>query len=317
VRNDRLISCFYDTRSNPVSFDFVNYVAFCDFLKTQNGHDVALEIICPVFRRTNSIEAGYPEDYLVRRVTNIFLPIAEMSRVFVRTSVRRDVDFDVPAACFPKDYHPARAPHGVVTGVSQLPLTYSVLERLFHEFSYDPKIFIAPKFELQVLEAVYPCADRLVTLTLRRTDHNAVRNCSLADFYTLYQWLVTNGFSVVVIPDQDDVFGNREYARFPWTVDLTAACDHRYRLALYHHAKNNFAWTSGVMATALLSNAPYTTFGIFNDKSSVSARDFFDRKGPKFESQLPWSAPKQYIDWTMASKVNASHLVSIANKVLA
>lgn len=41
MRNDRLKNCFDDIRSNPVSFYFVNYMAFFYFLKMQNGRDVA------------------------------------------------------------------------------------------------------------------------------------------------------------------------------------------------------------------------------------------------------------------------------------
>lgn len=310
------ITCYFDTRSNPVSFDFVNFLAVCAFIKRKNDCELNLSIVAPAFRRTNSIELNYEESYLWRRVANIFSPIADMSAVFGSVSIQKSIDFEVAPRCFPPDYHPARAPHGTVSPVALLPLTYGALEALWHQEQFNPVIFRSPSFEAGVVQRRYQ-REKLVTITLRNTPHNPARNCPLNVLYALYVRLRANGYSVIVIPDQDDVLGSGEFRSFDWSVDLLASVDHRYRLALYYSALQNFGWTSGVLAPLLLSDAPYVTFGVFNTRSGVSARQFFDRKGPTFGSQLPWANSRQHIDWTEASQVTKEHLFTVAERMLA
>jgi hypothetical protein len=314
-RPRQTITCYFDTRSNPVSFDFVNFLAVCAFIKRKNDCEVNLCIVAPAFRRTNSIEVNYEESYLWRRVTNIFSPIADMSALFGCVSIQKSIDFEVAPRCFPPDYHPARAPHGTVSPVALLPLSYRALEALWREEQFNPAIFRSPSFEAGVVARRYQ-RENLVTITLRNTPHNSARNGPLDVLYALYVKLRADGYSVIVIPDQDDVLGSGEFRAFDWSVDLLASVDHRYRLAMYYSARQNFGWTSGVLATLLLSDAPYVTFGVFNSRSGVSARQFFDRKGPTFGLQLPWANSRQYIDWTEASQVTKEYVFAVAEKLL-
>jgi hypothetical protein len=307
---------FYDVRSNPLTWDFANFIAHCWYLSVEAGSLLRLSVIAPSFRRTNDIEMGYSDEYLMRRLSNIFMPAAQLSKIFEEISFAFHDDDYYFESRVPDGYATKTGKYSIVSASSTLPLTYNSLIQMFNKTGVAPIVFNCPNHESKNMGAHLISGAPMITITLRNTPHNPQRNCSAADLYDLYSGLKLLGLEVVVIPDQDDFFGSKSYQSFDWQVSEAACLDYRYRFALYSSSDLNIGWTSGVFAPLMLSKVPFLTFGVFNERSGVSNRNFFDRKGPPFGSQLPWSGRRQFIDWTEASKVTPKYMLETTTRLL-
>jgi hypothetical protein len=150
----------------------------------------------------------------------------------------------------------------------------------------------------------------VVTMSVRATYYSTGRNTPLELWYQVYRALVATGYRVLVIPDQDDYFGEKAYNRFDWEVVGDACLDIDLRLALYRNSLGVVAWNGGPSALLPICGANFTAFGVWNEASTVACRAFFARKGPRFQEQPHWFIPgRQRYDWRESSEVTAEYII--------
>ena len=316
---DKRLLAYYDLRCAPLSFDFCVYLSALIGHATQGGYNkITLCIYAPFYRKSNVIELGYPDGYEDRKVRNVIYALVGLTPIIDDIIFTKSGLLPRASDSFPLGYDPADP--ALVSGspLSLMPCTVAALEAIYQGVG-NPRIFRATQPGLEWVNARFGLTRPIVTLSVRHTQHNPYRNCSLEDFYQVYFKLsaLFPQIQTVVIPDQDDLMSGYAANKFDWLLSPEAALDHELRLALYSRAVLNISWTGGTTAMLMLSDSSYIVFGLWNETSNVSTKAFFKRKGPRFASQLQWALPDtQIIDWMHAPDVTGDHMLERAAQFL-
>jgi hypothetical protein len=101
-----------------------------------------------------------------------------------------------------------------------------------------------------------------VTISLRTSQFQAVRNSNLKAWYKLSLLYKEKGIRVLVIPDFEDCFNERLAWKYDWDVVDFAAHDLDLRLALYEDASDNFTVNNGVVTTLFYSKCSFKMFNV-------------------------------------------------------
>lgn len=308
----------YDLRLAPLSFDFLNYLAFLYMYSKINRFErIDLELVCPNFRHTTEIEKSYPPGYNERKLFNVcvdLVPLADFIENFLinRSGVSSITKINYKHI-FPEDYDHSRIPLDYKTPITRLPVTEKVIWQSFNLTKIKP-LFLKSTDKAKAYVKSKTKGKQFISLTLRKTPYNSARNISDDVTANTYKFLndINENISVVVIPDQDDFFGLKSYKNSMWDFWEEAALDLDIRLALYTGSLFNVAFSTGPAMLLLYSENKHLILGTNNKKSSVSTVDFFSRKGPEFEKQRPWSKSDQKVDWTEYSELeNKKNLTKI------
>jgi hypothetical protein len=316
---DKRLLAYYDLRCAPLSFDFALYLSALIGHATKNEYSkITLCVFAPFFRKSNSIELGYPDGYEDRKVRNVIFSLSGLTSLIDDIIFTKSGLLPRTADSFPLGYDPADPSLASGSALSLMPCTVAALESIY-EGRGNPRVFKATRPGIEWVSSRFTSSKPIVTLSLRHTQHNPSRNCSLDDFYSVYRGISERfpRVQTIVIPDQDDLMGSYKAKDFDWLLCPETALDHELRLALYSKAALNISWTGGTTAMLMLSDSNYIVFGLWNETSNVSSKAFFNRKGPRFDTQLQWALPEtQIIDWTHAPDVTAAYIFERAAQLL-
>jgi hypothetical protein len=309
MKSDKeILHAYYDFRLAPLSFDFLTYLCILKgFFANSRYDDLVLSIIRTRYRKTNHIELSYGPGYEDRKLLNVIISLVSLS--FIKNyNLEYSISSRSCESIFPIGYRP----ENVISDspLSLMPATINHLIDLYDNSSGSPRFLDAVMPSEKTLRFVEKLG-KFVTLTNRFTPHSPVRNGDHKNFFSLYTALSARfkDVKIIFIPDQDDFFGDGDYSRYNWEVFLPASFDLDLRLALYHRALCNITWTGGLGSMLYLSTCPYLLFGIHNESDIVSSERFFNRKGPPFKKQLPWSRKEsQIIDWTPAPELTLDYM---------
>ncbi len=317
---DKRLLAYYDLRCAPLSFDFAYYLSALNGHAVNKGYNkITLCVYAPFYRKTNVVELGYPVGYEDRKVRNVIYALAGLTPLIDDIIFTKSGLLPRAADSFPVGYDPADPAYASGSPLSLMPCTVVALEAIY-QGNGNPRVFRATQLGLEWVNARFVATRPIVTLSVRHTQHDPYRNCSLEEFYQVYQKLSANfpQIQIVVIPDQDDLMRGYAARKFDWLLSPEAALDHELRLALYSKAILNIAWSGGpTWAMLALSDSSYIFFGIWNETANVSSKAFFSRKGPHFGRQLQWALPDtQIIDWTHAPDVTSDYMIDRASQFL-
>jgi hypothetical protein len=134
-----------------------------------------------------------------------------------------------------------------------------------------------------------------VTITLRETSYDVLRNSRKYDWLLFAEHLRSAGERVVII--RDTAVASEPIEDFE--ICPQASRDLHFRLALYERAKNNFFVSNGPVALAMFSEAPFIFINEVLDHpdSGNKAESWSVYHGTNPGEQLPWSRPDQRIVW--------------------
>ena len=139
-----------------------------------------------------------------------------------------------------------------------------------------------------------------IVLTIRYSKYFTERNIDISEWFKFYEYLVAQGHIVVVVPDQEDYFGAREYTKFPWIVFEPAAFDVDLRMALYCGAKLNFASSNGPSSLLCFSEAKFLLFDLL--RGNTNGKSFWERhNGFPVGENYPWLGQNQRLVWEDSS----------------
>ena len=139
-----------------------------------------------------------------------------------------------------------------------------------------------------------------IVLTIRFSKYFAERNIDISEWFKFYEYLVAQGHTVVVIPDQEDCFRSREYTKFPWVVFEPAAFDVDLRMALCCGAKLNFASSNGPSSLLCFSEAKFLLFDLL--RGGTNDKSFWERhNGFPVGENYPWLGQNQRLVWEDSS----------------
>ena len=139
-----------------------------------------------------------------------------------------------------------------------------------------------------------------IVLTIRFSKYFAERNIDISEWFKFYEYLVAQGHTVVVIPDQEDCFRSREYTKFPWVVFEPAAFDVDLRMALCCGAKLNFASSNGPSSLLCFSEAKFLLFDLL--RGGIIKKSWWERhNGFPVGENYPWLGQNQRLVWEDSS----------------
>ncbi len=305
----KILYVYYDLRVAPLSFDFAWYLAVACATAEQQDSKLSVTLFYPFFRNSNSIEKGFDAGYRMWKLHNVLVRLCSLCPRVVEVVCNGSQRIDFRTPHFPTSYHPATV--DVSSGLTPLPLTHNHLDVAMMGMK-NKVVFESTAYADRWFRARFG-QKKVVMMSVRTTPHNAPRNAPLVVWYGVYLALRNAGYHCVIIPDQDDYLATREYKAHDWEVVEEASIDLDLRLAIYRNALCAVTWTGGATAPLLLCGAAFMMFGIWNESSVVSSKEFMSRKGPTFGVQPPWFDPERQIyDWTPAEQVSTEYVLDKA-----
>jgi hypothetical protein len=195
------VYCIYDLDMLPITYNVFEYLAIFNVVAQQTKKKFHLIIIKQ--RRLKKIQTGtfnksYSVDNREFRITNI---LTFAVRLFPNCSGYSVIDTEDKLSLyrtniefFPKKYNPTRYDSNAINiyDYKDLGVQFAQIE--------------VPKYSIQVAEALVGLKQlqKLITITLRRSKYDTARNSDLSSWSKFVKYAVSEGYSVVVIPDSEN-----------------------------------------------------------------------------------------------------------------
>lgn len=282
----------YDLRVAPITFDFCTFLAIASlFMLANKMQFFDLSIRASAFRNITPREKTYSIKERIWRLNNLLLPVARQCTYIRNVQIVIDERSSVVPSniAFPVGYQydePKTAPYATKIAID-----------LFARTGIAPSIFQASEEAVERLRVRFP-RGTFLTLNPRVARFDSSRNSNLDEWYALYKTLKVSGNRVVVIPDQDDVLGAREFLRYDWEVFSEGSLSVDLRLAVWSLATQNVVSSGGIGALAVYSSIPYLICNLLNHDSPVANERYFaDFVGISVGERYPWCSPEQNLFW--------------------
>lgn len=216
---------FYDLKRSPPTHDFVNFLVRAEFARVEAGADSLQIRFVRGSRNQSPRDIAYSDERRSWRVDNLLMPLAKL----------------LPSV------------NDASYGEGQQTLSYL-------NFKEPQKpVLKAPGIARSIVERALRSLKNPVSITLRQSDFETVRNSRATEWEKVGQWLKKNGFTPVIVPDAEaDMLG--KHPALPFYTYRPASHNVAMRLALYEHCVCNLMTTGGPMLVALFSESPLMAF---------------------------------------------------------
>jgi hypothetical protein len=239
----------YDLLVAPITYNLAEFLIYAELKAKANGFSKFTLVIVNQLKKEYSFEYDSIVNHEQKewRVQNLLIPLAlnysGCENVLVCTNFA--------------------SLHGITRDGLILPEIYSEAAPAYYnqrEFLSLTKTqtlgvgFKASKRAIDFIEQL--CKEKsiknLITITLRDYGYDLGRNSNVEQWGYFCTWLISEGYSVVVVPDAEQPF--RSYSNFPQGVLQNEFCwNLSLRLALYEKALINFGMPNGPMGLAMSS----------------------------------------------------------------
>ncbi len=148
---------------------------------------------------------------------------------------------------------------------------------------------------LRAIEPRWESKDRLVTITLRESEHWPERNSNVGDWAAAALWLEEDGWDVIIVRD---TFTAREKIG-NLSTDAMASESITARARLYTSAAVNMFISNGPAWLALALDVPVVMLRPVNDfLRGPFGSEAFAANGVEYGAQIPGAPPYQRLVWT-------------------
>lgn len=293
----RPLHVYYDTRLAPITFDFGSYLVVADAERQARGLDsLSLHLHRPAFRNRTIREQTYDDDMKDWRFRHILLAIPSLLPSVSAVEWSRASPHQIQFPSFPLSY----PPRSNNEASDSIPYLSNALNK-YRDEAIDLRPYKAK--DQAGLFAKKLCDVRgnrgLITISLRTSTQQLQRNSSLDSWYEVYKELSDQGFDVFVIPDFEDITGNRQHNNYDWRVLPAATFDLDLRLGLYSIAKLNLGVLNGVLVPLFHSKYPYLIFKPNVEEIHQTTRAWLKRVfGIEQGESFWWSGRGQRLSWS-------------------
>ena len=212
---------YYDLKVSPCTHDCVNWLVRSEIKRKAMGDEFLDIRISMGSRKLSPRDMVYTGERKAWRVHNLLIPIFR---------------------CLPS----ARS---VEIGDGEQDLSYLNFPR-----PVSP-VLKAPSVASSIVSAYLKDKPNPVTITIRQSEFEAVRNSDVAAWGEVAAWLAESGYTPLVVPDGEALMLGK--AKTFWhKVYTPAAMSPELRLALYEQSVCNLMTTGGPMVLALMSEVP-------------------------------------------------------------
>ena len=284
------LNVYYDLKYVPCTFDFATYLVLCNAIRQDMNLDsMAVNIICGEFRKRTARDHKTLDSHKNWRVHNILsrLPflIPEVTDLDI---IKRSIDrIEFPA--FPGGY-PSED-----TNSSHFPVSPKVLEHFVSNKAINLRPYRASEEAKKIINSTFD--DNVITITLRTSKHNPIRNSNLDEWYKVSQELKNSNFRPIIIPDFDDYMNEQDFAKYDWEIYAPAIIDLDLRLALYEKAYDNLCINNGTSVLLHYSDCKYRMFKIICDTDSTTPEFYKTITGLELEGKYEFATSDQHFIW--------------------
>jgi hypothetical protein len=244
---DRLLFV-YDTLASPITFDFLHYLYYADWLRRGAGLSHVDVMLVTRFNVTDSVSEQYVaavgSDNLKWRLTNLLVPLCRLflsvGRIYI---VEHNEAFEIVKGY--KNIHPK--------GYGYASPKPAVVRLDEPGFSYFPSVSISETARA-IVQGYFPATEnrRILTITLRTYDYISVRNSDLASWLEFANEIDPLRYRIIFVPDAspngvatiDKIHEHEVFDSACWNVEV--------RAALYKRAWMNIGVACGPLAISAL-----------------------------------------------------------------
>jgi len=298
----------YDLSKAPITFDFVNFLAFARLAVALGSGDPKfyLTILADSWRVSSPRERQYNLTDRLWRLHNLIVPVCSVTQGMVGYTLVQD----------------ARARNEInaqgVTVRSEGGLyMMSALVEVFHMSGFDPHLFKAPEMALDFARIILGQEEKAVVVAVRESSFDPGRNTPPHFLRELILKLQESGLAVYLIPDQE-VKHNMVDLPNAVTVVEEAAFNIPLRLALHELAQVSILSGSGPSNFISLSTRKPNLVIIhpMRPEIRISSPEFLSQQGYIIgEPQpLPWIPANQI--WLWDPLVSAQEVCSATQTLI-
>lgn len=244
----------YDLAKSPPTHDFVNWLARAEAQRIAAGDETLTIVIKPGERRISPRDLAYSREKRAWRIRHLLAPLAWLVPSVVDVRVDGEGEQTLPYANPGKPVAP---------------------------------MLKAPQHALDTVRAWLP--ENAVTITLRESDFEPVRNTVREEWLRVARWLHEQGYAPIFVPDAERDM-RQPGGMYPYFNYHAAAHCLDLKLALYESACMNLMTNSGVMLMALYADVPLLCFKLEVDEVPCCRRLHLLSSG--FAPTFDWSTPK-------------------------
>jgi hypothetical protein len=285
----------YDLRYLPVTFDCATYLVGANAARQVMGlESMHVHVLAHSFRRYSERDLFIKDEEKRWRAHHIVLQVAHLLPSTVVTYSEALPEY-IGFPIYPAFYQPNL---GDQLAKAHLPLYSLKYISEFTKKGADLRPFKCPDINPagRLLSADLP----LITVSLRTSKFQPSRNSNLTAWAKLTRRLKEKGYRVVVIPDFEDVVGDKLFAKHFQSSDVSieASCSLLLRARLYESAIQNFGVVNGIMSLLIHSKSPYSIFKIITDGINTTSIGFLkERLGLDYNTKPIFSDPTQNWIW--------------------
>lgn len=289
---------FYDLEVSPATWDICKFLVLAEKRRKEYRCDSLNVVIVPAINRFRKGDleiyqkyGDYNEDYMEWRLRNILVPCCWLigAKGVIVCSEREEAQTIITGLngmLFPDLYTIAKPTQAFLDGWVQL------------EEGELPSLSASPQAKVYVSKWLKERGGgrRVVTINLRETDYEPVRNSNIVEWDKFYHWL--NGYHEkkympLVIRDIEKSFELNSFATYPeisWNVEL--------RQALYELCYLNMFVTMGQATTALYDKSVNTlVFKMISSTAGATSERFLRGNLLEIGGQWRHCTPNHKIIW--------------------
>jgi hypothetical protein len=260
------LNVYYDLKYAPVTFDFATYLVLANAVRqSMNADEISLTIISDQFRenqgdiKTTESEKKWQLSYILSKLPSL---IPEVTTLSVSKNKIEKIKF--PA--FPGGYPPA-------SGTSyDFPVIVFYLASFLDNKAINLRPFKASEGARNLINSTF--GDNVITISLRTSKFQTVRNSNLDEWYKVYQELKNSKFKPLVIPDFEDYMGDKLFAKYDWEIYEPAVMDMDIRLAVYEKSADNLCIQNGTSTLLIFSDCKYHMFKIITKEAHTTSVNY-------------------------------------------
>lgn len=281
---------YYDFKRAPITFDFVHYIVAAHSHAMLNGFaNFDLVLLADAWRNFTNREKTYSMVERRWRLWNLIIEIAKVVPSIRNLSILSTPLTSVAALSYPHQYHP--------TLNKKMPYDVPTVNK-FHKAGVDVQVLTPSAYAMAAVERLVPWnGKKVVSLTLRKSVYDEMRNSKVEECYKFAKELMARGHEVVVIPDQDDALGDRTINEYDWNVLDVTAMSIDLRLAVYHRCDMNYVTNGGLIGIFLYSKVPFSWYSVTVEDSHVATEKFYRSLGLEPGGKYPWLKDDQEMRW--------------------
>jgi hypothetical protein len=287
------LTAYYDLKTAPITFDFVYFLASATaYCKLQGQSTFDLVIVADGWRKITEREKVYGFDERLWRLNNLIYQNVVINPYIANFTIQRTQLFDVAANKYPVRYSPLTE---YVTPYN--PRIVSDLALKGVDVQYAKPTAQARLYASRLLDRLNVKEASFVTLSPRIANFDRSRDSALEIWYSYYQYLQSKSITVIVVPDQDDLFGMQRIQSYDWVILPEVSLSLDLRLALYSLASDNIAASGGLSSILLFSKLPFEIVDIFHNSNNTANESYFEKIGLPIRGKWPWLKINQRFNW--------------------